>query len=337
MTDTLKLPAPDEHPMSFIYMPMMKASALINAGRLGIFHALADGPLMVPALANAVGASEIGIRTLADFLVTAGYLEKRGEAFANTEFITQSFTKHAELDCTPGLLWMAEAWDIMSGLTYAVKTGMPEKILWDRMKERPDMGTAFSDYMRILAEKLTQQLVEKLPLPSTPLKLLDLGGSHGVHAVSFCHRYPELSAVIFDMESALTHTDALLVREGLSHRITTRPGNLLDGNWGSGYDMVFYFWVAHNQTAEDNHRTVKRIYDTLNQGGLLIIIEDLADEPLSIAQAAFRLTLLTETATRTYSYAEITAWLVEAGFESTSRIELGSKDSGTLILARKTG
>lgn len=327
----------DARPTEDFYLPMVKASAIMAAGRLGVFHALADGPLTALALATATGASDAGIRTLADFLITVGYLEKKGDAFANTAYTTQNFTKHATFDYTPGLLWTMEAWDIMSTLTHAVKHGKPEKVLWDRMAERPDMGSSFSAYMHILAERLTRQLVETLPLPSKPQKLLDLGGSHGLHAVSFCQRYPELSAVIFDMESALSHTGQLLAEKGLSHRIAVRPGNLLDGGWGDGYDVVFYFWVAHNQTAEDNRRVIKRIYDTLNPGGLLVILEELVDDMPSMAQAAFRLTLLTETGTRTYSCAEISAWLAEAGFAAPSLIALEPKDSGTLMLARKNG
>lgn len=319
-----------------IYMPMMKVSAIIAAGRLGLFYALADGPLTLPALSKEVGASEVGVRTLADFLVTIGYLEMCGEALANTEYTTKYYTKHADLDYTSGLLWTAEAWNIMGTLAQAVKVGAPIKVLWDQMTERPEMGISFSNYMHTQATILTSQLVQKVPLALKPLKLLDLGGSHGLHAVSFCRRYPELRAVIFDMESALMNTGSLLVREGLSERISLLPGNLLEDNWGNDYDVVFYFWVAHNQTAEDNRQVVKRIYDSLNPGGLFVILEGVVDGHPNMGQASLRLTLMTETGTRTYSFAEINGWLTEAGFEKTTRIELEPADSGTLILARKT-
>ena len=71
-----------ELPMLDVYMPMMKAAAIISAGRLGLFETLADGPCSVRTLAKAVGASEVGVESLAEFLVAVGYLEKRDDTFA---------------------------------------------------------------------------------------------------------------------------------------------------------------------------------------------------------------------------------------------------------------
>ena len=65
-----------------VYMPMMKSSAILSAGKLGLFEALADGPLDIPQLADKLQSSPRGTRDLADFLVTIGYLERDGELFA---------------------------------------------------------------------------------------------------------------------------------------------------------------------------------------------------------------------------------------------------------------
>ena len=55
-----------------VYMPMMKSAAILSAGQLGLFEALAGGPLDIPALAYKLQASANGTRFLADFLVTIG-------------------------------------------------------------------------------------------------------------------------------------------------------------------------------------------------------------------------------------------------------------------------
>ena len=67
-----------------VYMPMMKSAAIISAGRLGLFEALAKDPLPLPELAAKIQSSLQGTATLADFLVVIGYLEKQGECIANT-------------------------------------------------------------------------------------------------------------------------------------------------------------------------------------------------------------------------------------------------------------
>ena len=141
--------------------------------------------------------------------------------------------------------------------------------------------------------------------------------------------------MIVDLASALTNTKALVAQEKLSDRISIRPGNLLDGDWGASYDVVFYLSVAHNQTADDNRRVIRHIAEALNPGGLLLIHEYLAESPPLPFHAAFQLTLLVETSTRIYSFSEISTWLEEAGFSSSSRIDLNPREKGTLIVARR--
>ena len=87
-----------------VYMPMMKSSAILSAGRLGLFEALAGGPLPLSSLAEKIQASRQGTGSLADFLVTIGYLEKDGEKFANAASTQRWFTSAGQIDYTPGLL-----------------------------------------------------------------------------------------------------------------------------------------------------------------------------------------------------------------------------------------
>ncbi len=153
--------------------------------------------------------------------------------------------------------------------------------------------------------------------------------------MAFCRKYPELCAVIVDLPSALTQTQASLDEAALTARITLRPGNLLEGDWGEAYDAVFFLSVAHNQTADDNQRIVEHIARVLRPGGLLLIHEYLSGTPLDLYDAAFRLTLLVETATRTYSFDEISLWLTASGFEQPTRIDLEPREKGSLLLATR--
>jgi Dimerisation domain len=67
-----------------VYMPMMKSSAIISAGRLGLFEALAEEPLSAAALSLKIKASLTGTTVLSNFLVAIGYLERKGECLANS-------------------------------------------------------------------------------------------------------------------------------------------------------------------------------------------------------------------------------------------------------------
>lgn len=316
-----------------VYMPMMKSSAIISAGRLGLFEALAKGPLSVQQLAGNIQSSRKGTATLADFLITLGYLEKQGELLANTASTQRWFTSLGQVDYTPGLLWTHEAWPMMGGLAEAVRSGHPEKTLWDTMVEHSHLGELFSSYMAAFASDLGPDLLKHIPVSPEQHRLLDLGGSHGLHAIRFCRHYAQLNAVIVDLPSALSETGATIAKEQLAERIRLIPGDLQEMDWGKQHDLVFYLSVAHNHTAEENRQIIGRIGKALGRGGMLVIHEYLAEAPLDALDAAFRLTLLVETGTQTYRYEDYCSWLKAAGFEAIERIDLNPREKGTLILA----
>lgn len=318
-----------------VYMPMMKASAILSAGRLGLFEALAGGPLPVDALADAIQASPRGTRFLCDFLITIGYLERHGSGLANTASTQRWFTSAGQVDYTPGLLWTLEAWPMMGNLSDAIRDDIPRQTLWQAMEEKPQLGQTFSAYMDAFARDLGPDLLAHVPVAPHHQRLLDLGGSHGMHSIRFCQRYPDLQSKIVDLPSALTDTATTIAAHGLADRIQVSPGDLLRHDWGNQHDIVFYLSVAHNHTAEDNQRAIRQMYDVLAPGGLLVIHEYLADTPGNPFMAAFRLTLLYETGTQTHAYSDYTDWLSAAGFGDITRIDLDPIEKGTLILARR--
>lgn len=322
-----------ELPMLDIYMPMMKSAAIVAAARLGLFEALAGGPLAEAALAQRTGSDSAGVRTLADFLVALGYLQRRGTDYANTDSTQRWLTSAGAIDYTPGALWTHEAWAMMGDLDRAVKAGRPAQTLWERMALEPNLGPLFSRYMHAFAQDLGPDLVARTPVAPQHQRLLDLGGSHGLHTMRFCRHHPQLQAVIVDLPSALTDTPASIAAAGLAERISTRPGNVLDLGWGEGYDIVLYLSVGHNQQPEDNRRVIAEIARCLCPGGMLVVHDYLAGNPLNAFHAAFRLTLLFETGTRTYSQAEYQAWFDAAGFARTQRVDLDPLEKGSLLIA----
>ncbi len=318
-----------------VYMPMMKSAAILSAGKLGLFEALANGPRDIASLADTLQASQRGTRDLADFLVIIGYLERHGDRVANTASTQRWFTSAGRVDYTPGLRWTLEAWPMMGDLAAAVRRGGPETTLWQAMEDKPQLGATFSAYMDAFAGDLGPDLLSHVPVSPEQRRLLDLGGSHGMHSIRFCQRHPQLHALIVDLPSALSETDATIARHGLSERIHVSPGELLVHDWHGQHDVVFYLSVAHNHTADENHLAIQQIHDALTPGGLLVIHEYLADTPGNAFMAAFRLTLLYETGTQTYHYEHYRTWLEAAGFAAIERIDLDPLEKGSLILARK--
>ena len=322
-------------PMLDAYLPMMQSAALVAAGKLGLFEALAPGPLTPQALAQRIGCSEDGTAKLATFLTALGFLQQSADGFCNAPRTQSGFTRQGPVDYTAGLVWTHAIWDMMGSLDVAVQSGAPRQVLWDRMTEQPALGPLFSSYMHAFAHDLGPDLLRHVPVDGAQRSLLDLGGSHGLHAMRFCRQYPQLRATIVDFAAALHDTGARITAAGLSGRIDLVPGDLLHRPWEGDHDVVFYLSVAHNQTAANNQAVLRRIRQTLKPGGVLVIHEYLDSGAADNAfYAAFRLTLLLETGTQTYSHAEYSKWLLAAGFSDITRIDLDPIEKGSLLIVR---
>jgi SAM-dependent methyltransferase len=325
----------DELPLVDVYLPMMKSAAIISAGELGVFEALAQGPRSLAELATSTGSDERGLGTLVDLLAALGYLVCDGELIANTPHTQRWFTTRGSIDYTPALQWSARAWGLMQTLTDCVRRGGPERSLWSVMDERPEWGPSFSRAMHAFARHLAPDLIAHVRVPRTARRMLDLGGSHGLHSIAFCQEYPALCSVIVDQSSALTETAATVARAGLADRISLQPGDLRAVDWGKDYDVVLLLSVAHNQTADDNARLLARVGSALRPGGQLVIHEYPGDAPLSAYAAAFRVTLLTETGTRTWTVPELSRWAVDAGLSPLTTLRLEPPEKGVLLSATK--
>lgn len=326
-----------------VYWPMMKSAALIAAGELGVFAALREGPMSAEDLARRLAASTDGTERLCAVLTQTGYLVRQpDDHFANSTHAQAWLSQSGDLDLSSGLRWFAHAWGLMTGLGFAVTNGAPKTSLWDLMGRQPEKGVSFAAYMKDHAAGVIEEIQRAVQLPAGATTLLDIGGSHGLHAATFCRRYPELRAVVYDLPVSLQKTREQLALWRLSDRIGCVGGNILQDSIDGTFDVITYFLVAHNQGDGDNARVVQKLGLALNPGGLLAIYEYVRDPisrfTLSTSEAmasAFDLTLLVETGTRIHTADRILAWIKDAGLSDVTRTDLQPADNGSVFVAYK--
>ena len=104
------------------------SKALLSAVELGVFTALADGPLDAAALRKRVDIHERGARDFLDALVALGMLvrDERGRYANSVE--TDLYLDRNKQTYVGGLLerFSAEQYDIWASLTAAIQTGKPQ-------------------------------------------------------------------------------------------------------------------------------------------------------------------------------------------------------------------
>lgn len=164
---------------------------------------------------------------------------------------------------------------------------------------------------------------------------LDLGGGPGTYAIHFCQANPGLTATVFDLATTQPFAEKTIAGFDLSHRIAFRPGNYLEDDIGSGYDVAWLSHILHGEGPDDCRRIIAKTVKALNEGGLVMIhefiLEDTMDRPLF--PALFSLNMLLGTpAGRAYSEGQLRRMMEAAGVKQIRRVAFKSpNDSGILI------
>jgi SAM-dependent methyltransferase len=318
--------------------PVVKTRAIIAAGQLGLFKLLADGPRTISEIASALGASETGVTLLAEALASIGYLEHLDGRFGNGPVARAWLTPESRVDFTPLLFWIGNyGWHALEELDQVIRRGEPERPLYEYIQDHPELGQTNAAYMQALAKLSAGSVPQMVTVPGTARRLLDLGGSHGLYSIAFCKHHPDLEAVVYDLPAALTDTGAALAAEGLAGRVSLQHGNYLTDDIGNGYDVILCFSLMHNHKEDDNKRLAAKIARALNPGGMVVVNDFLRGEPPDAFNALYSLLFFMYSATRNYSYPEITGWLAEAGLSGFNRIDLPPGGQASLITAVKAG
>lgn len=290
-----------------------RAAILFTANNAGVFSLL-EQARTAEEVSRALGWSLRGTRMLLDGLVALELALKEDEAYRNAPIASQCLVPGAPADQTHIMSHRAGGWPGWSRLGEAVRTGTAVPRLTP--ERSPEELRAFICGMADVARLNAHEVVDAVNL-SRYTHLLDLGGGPGVYAVAFLQRYPNLCATIFDYPAVVSIAREEVQRAGLVDRVRFAPGDFTRDPLGEGYDVVFLSSIIHQYSSQANRALIRKCYDALVPGGLLIIKDFLVDTGRTGPPFAliFALQMLVHTeAGDTYTADEVAEWCKEAGF-----------------------
>jgi hypothetical protein len=116
----------------------------------------------------------------------------------------------------------------------------------------------------------------------------------------------------------------------------TPESDLLEADFGSGYDIATLGHILHSEGEERSRNLLKKTFRALKSGGSIAIgewlVNDQRTEPLPSLMFAVNMLVNTEHGD-TFSFNEIKSWLEEARFKKVRK--LGAPGPSPLILATK--
>lgn len=324
----------------------MPAKILNSAIRMGLFTRLAAGPMGGAEIAQALGLQSRGLYDFLDALVALGFLEREGlldtARYRNTAE-TGTFLDRDKPSYVGGILEMANdrLYPFWGGLEEALRTGQPQNEikhagsnLFTELYADPERLEQFMAAMAGVQMGNFMALAEAFDF-SGYRTLCDVGGASAALSVQVALRHPHMRCISADLAAVEPIAKRRIAAAGVADRVQTRVLDFLKDPWPS-VDVITLGNILHDWGLDEKMQLIRTAHAALNQGGVLIAIENVIDDVRR--QNAFglmmSLNMLIETpAGFDYTGADFARWAREAGFRETTVLPLAGP--GSAAIARK--
>jgi hypothetical protein len=231
-----------------------KSAALKAAIDLDLFTALGGTPATVAELAARCGASERGLRILADYLTIQGFLQKNGPHYTLTQDSAFFLDRNSPAYCggavdflhDPALMRTFDdlAGAVRQGGTHLTELGTiaPEHPVWEK----------FARAMAPLMMPSARAVADLVTLPSDrESRVLDISASHGAFGIALAQPNPAVHLVALDWKNVLSVAEENARAAGLGARFSTIAGDAFTADLGSDYDVVLVPNFLHHFNTAD--------------------------------------------------------------------------------------
>lgn len=297
----------------------MPSRALLSALELDIFTAVGDGGTG-PEIAGKIHADPRATEMLLNVLASLKLLQKSEGQFRNTPVSHRYFVEGSRDNARPALLHIANLWRRWSTLTAALQAGTAV----EKGGRDAKATESFIAAMDRNARERAPHVVAAVGAGGIR-RMLDLGGGSGAYSMAFAQANPQLQAEILDVAEVLPLTQEYIQQARLQDRVTTRNGDMLTAQLGTGYNLVLMSAICHMFSPEENQRLFERAFHALAPKGRLVVQDFIleADKASPRFAALFSLNMLVSTrAGSDYSEPEYAEWLRRAGFAEVRRVRL---------------
>ena len=295
-----------------------RTAALKAAIDLDLFTAIGEGKATVSALANRVGGTERAVRMLSDCLVVLGFLVKTGNSYGLTPDSAMFLDMRSPAYVGSAKRFMASE-HVVEGfrdLAAVARSGrgQPDALRADDLKD-----FAWAEFARSMAPmaQWTAKMAAKLIDHDARIRVLDVAAGHGMFGIAVAQQNPNAKIVALDWPVVLAVAEENARRFAVIGRYELLPGDALQVELGTGFDVVLIPNFMHLWDRATNVRFLKKVHAALAPQGRVIIVEFVPDESRVTppVPALFALSMLANSAAGdVYTASEHRAMLKDAGF-----------------------
>jgi hypothetical protein len=314
-----------------------RSQVLFAAARLGVFDALAAGARTPDQVAVRSGASPEHMGRLLNACVAVQLVDREDGGYRNTPMAQRFLVEGGDQYLGNWVTFMGDFYPAWGGLADAIRTGRPVENGLARLSAGEDYTRHIILAMHEYAMGPGRELMSRVTLPGRRL-LLDVGGGAGSYSMLLAESHPDLHAVVLDLPAVVKITAEVVARHGLAGRITTRAGNYLEDDFGSGFDTVLLSNMLHQEDPATCLALLRKAAAALVDGGTLIVQlsflnRDRTGPPWAVLQSLQL--MLSYQGGRAYTTDDVLAMLPAAGFGRAEVKKISLVAAESLIVATK--
>jgi len=318
-----------------------KSRALFSAVELGVFTTLASGPLDIETLTARLGLHGRGARDFFDALVALNFLHRDVTGRYGNQPDTDLYLDRQKSTYIGSWLEHLNARHYQNWvlLTRALQSGAPQS---------GALGTG--SYPALYADKTAQEIFLNgmtagsllaartlaMNFPWDGYKtIIDIGTAQGCVPVEIARVHDHLTGGGFDLPEVEPVFAGYVHKQALGERLRFYPGDFFADPLPAA-DVLVMGRILHNWDISTKKMLLKKAYDALPHGGVLMVYDPLIDDERRVCAHGLlsSLNMLIETAGGfEYTGAQCTAWMREAGFHETRLEPLG--DVHTAVIGIK--
>jgi len=282
-------------------MDYREALLLRAARETGVLEAVTTDAGTPDAVADRAGVTERAARITLDAMAELGYLEPVEGEYEITNralgFVAKADAR--SIGPVPHTLDCVERW-----------IRLPETMESGEPPEPPaEWTTNFVGAMASVDDATVRACVTAAVHRNPDAeRVLDAGGGPGTFAAEFARR--GFDVTLLDRPDVVDIDRRLLEHEPIELVAGDVTESLPDG-----FDLVFCSRVAHGLGPDENRRLLANAYDALDPGGAVVVVDSLRGRAEGAALFGAHMLAQTERGD-TYTEAQFTEWLGEAGFEA---------------------
>jgi len=297
------------------------SQTLLTANRVGIFDALADGPLTAGELAAKLRLDARTTALLLNACVALGLCEKNAGRFGNSRASSTYLVSGSAASIANAISYSDDLYTTWGKLESALRNGASPKNAETYLGGDETQTRHFVYGMHDRALAIGRALPEMVDLRGRK-KMLDVGGGPGTYSALLTERFPGLHSDVLELAGVARIAREILDDLGASDNVTMVDGDYLSSDFGRGYDAVLMSGMFHRETGENCRHLIGKARDCMETGGMLVVSDIFADaggaSPTFAALFGLNM-MLTAPDGGIHADADVASWMTEAGFTAIDR------------------